>query len=93
VKKIITKSYNQANGLLEKNRSKLLKIAKALLEKEVLDSEEIDKIAGVKKGKKFKQAEKEKGKKIPSAPAVAKKEESKEPKEIKPLDKPGLVKA
>jgi len=93
VKKIITKSYNRANGLLEKNRSKLLKIAKALLEKEVLDSEEIDKLAGVKKGKKVKQAEKEKSKKILPAPAEAKKEESKEPQEIKPLDKPGLVKA
>ncbi|MDH7513070.1 MAG: ATP-dependent zinc metalloprotease FtsH [Clostridiales bacterium] len=93
VKKIITKSYNRAQGLLEKNRSKLLKIAKTLLEKEVLDSEEIDKIAGVKKGKKAKQAEKEKRKKVLPAPAKAKKEESKEPQEIKPLDKPGLVKA
>jgi cell division protease FtsH len=93
VKKIITKSYNRANGLLEKNKSKLLRIAKALLEKEVLDSEEIDKIAGVKKKKKVKQAEKAKGKKILPAPAEAKKEEAKEPQEIKPLDKPGLVKA
>ncbi len=93
VKKIITKSYNRANGLLEKNRSKLLKIAKALLEKEVLDSEEIEKIAGVKKAKKAKQAEKAKGKKALPAPAEAKTEDSKEPQEIKPLDKPGLVKA
>jgi cell division protease FtsH len=93
VKKIITKSYNRANGLLEKNKSKLLRIAKALLEKEVLDSEEIDKIAGVKKKKKVKEAEKAKSKKILPAPAEAKKEEAKEPQEIKPLDKPGLVKA
>ncbi len=93
VKKIITACYNRAQGLLEKNRSKLLKIAKTLLEKEVLDSEDIDKIAGIKKGKRVKQAEKEKGKKILPAPAEAKKEESKGPQEIKPLDKPGLVKA
>lgn len=93
VKKIITTCYNQAQGLLEKNRGKLLKIAKTLLEKEVLDSEEIDKIAGIKKGKKAKQAEKEKSKKILQTEAEAKKEEPKEPQEIKPLDKPGLVKA
>ncbi len=93
VKKIITKSYNRAQGLLEKNRSRLLKIARSLLEKEVLDSEDIEKIAGIKKGKKAKQAEKEKTKKALLAPVEAKNEESKEPQEIKPLDKPGLVKA
>ncbi len=97
VKKIIAKCYTRAQELLEKNKKKLLKIAKALLEKEVLDSDEIGKIASLKKSLRAKAAAEPKAK-TPPAPAspVEKKTgdtpESKE-KEIKPLDKPDLVKA
>jgi cell division protease FtsH len=93
VKKIITASFNRAQELLEKNRRKLLRIAKALLEKEVLDSDEIDKLAGVKKGIKAQRAAEEKRKKAEQAQPAPKKEEKKESPEIKPLDKPDLVKA
>lgn len=44
VKKIITRSYDKAKKLIEENRANLEKIAKALLEKETLTSEEIGKI-------------------------------------------------
>ncbi len=54
VKKIINASYAASQDLLEKNKRKLLRIAKALLEKEVLDSEEIAKLAGVRKKAKPK---------------------------------------
>ncbi len=93
VKKIITSSFNRAQELLEKNRRKLLRIAKALLEKEVLDSDEIDKLAGVKKGIKAQRAAEAKRKKAEQAQPAPKKEEKKESPEIKPLDKPDLVKA
>jgi cell division protease FtsH len=93
VKKIITKSFNRAQELLEKNKRKLLKIAKALLEKEVLDSDEIDQLAGVKKGLKAQRAAEAKGKVLPEAPVEEKIEEKTETQEIKPLDKPKLVKA
>jgi cell division protease FtsH len=93
VKKIINQNYSRAQELLEKNKRKLLKIAKALLEKEVLDSDEIDKLAGVKKGVAARKAAEEKKKKPAAAPVEEKKEEKKETQEIKPLDKPNLVKA
>jgi len=93
VKKIITKSFNQAQELLEKNKRKLLRIAKALLEKEVLDSDEIDKLAGVRKGLKAQRAAQAKADKTPAAPTETKTDEKKETAEIKPLDKPDLVKA
>lgn len=44
VKKIIERNFKRAKELLEENKSKLIKIAEALLEKEVLTSEEIDEI-------------------------------------------------
>jgi len=44
VKKIITRCYNRAKELIEKNRDKLVKIAEALLEKEILSSEEINEL-------------------------------------------------
>jgi cell division protease FtsH len=93
VKKIITKSFNHAQELLEKNKRKLLRIAKALLEKEVLDSDEIDKLAGVRKGLKAQRAAQAKAAKTSAAPTEEKTEEKKETAEIKPLDKPDLVKA
>jgi len=52
VKKIIHRNYARAEELLRKNRRKLIRLAKALLEKEVLDSEEIARIVGrIKKAK------------------------------------------
>ncbi|MDI6697709.1 MAG: ATP-dependent zinc metalloprotease FtsH [Candidatus Saccharicenans sp.] len=42
VKKIINRCYQRARDLIEKNRDKLLKIAEALLEKEILSSDEIN---------------------------------------------------
>lgn len=86
VKKIVTKCYNRTQELLEKNKSKLIKIAKALLEKEVLSSEEIEEII---KGKKRAQAKETAADK---KEITDKKEEEKEVKKIKPLEKPDLVK-
>jgi cell division protease FtsH len=42
VKKIISRCYDRAKGLIETNRDKLMKIAEALLEKEILSSDEIN---------------------------------------------------
>ncbi len=44
VKKIVVRNYGRTQGLIENNKDKLVKIAEALLEKEVLTSEEINKI-------------------------------------------------
>jgi len=44
VKKIILRNYARTQDLIENNRKKLVKIAELLLEKEVLTSEEINKI-------------------------------------------------
>ncbi|MDY0232225.1 MAG: ATP-dependent zinc metalloprotease FtsH, partial [Candidatus Saccharicenans sp.] len=44
VKKIISRCYDQAKDLIERNRDKLVKVAEALLEKEILSSEEINEI-------------------------------------------------
>jgi cell division protease FtsH len=44
VKKIIMRNYNRTQDLIEKHKDKLVKIAEALLEKEVLTSEEINQI-------------------------------------------------
>jgi cell division protease FtsH len=44
VKKIIMRNYNRTQDLIEKHKDKLVKIAEALLEKEVLSSEEINQI-------------------------------------------------
>ena len=89
VKKIVKKTYGRSQELLDKNKDKLVKIAQALLEKEVLDSEEIDQIAGTakKKEQKIKAAE------TLSEKPEDKSAEKKENQEVKPLKKPGLVKA
>lgn len=50
VKKIIDTAYIQAQNILKKNKGKLDKVAKALLEKETLESEEFERIVGKKKG-------------------------------------------
>jgi cell division protease FtsH len=52
VKKIVCRNYERTLQLLEKNKAKLKKIAKLLLEKEVLTSEEIEAIAGTRRSKK-----------------------------------------
>ena len=44
VKKIVLRNYGRTQELIEKNKDKLVRIAEALLEKEVLTSEEINKI-------------------------------------------------
>jgi cell division protease FtsH len=44
VKKIVIRNYGRTQELIEKNKDKLVRIAEALLEKEVLTSEEINKI-------------------------------------------------
>ncbi|MDO8619602.1 MAG: ATP-dependent zinc metalloprotease FtsH [Candidatus Daviesbacteria bacterium] len=48
-KKIIDTAYKQAQEILKKNRTKLDKVAKALLEKETLDTAEFEKLIGKKK--------------------------------------------
>ena len=49
VKKIVMRSLNRTQELLEANRDKLVKIAEMLLEKESLSSDEINAIAEIKK--------------------------------------------
>ena len=52
VKKIICRNYERTQQLLEKNKAKLKKIAKLLLDKEVLTSEEIEAVVGIRRSKK-----------------------------------------
>ncbi len=49
VKKFITRNFDRAKALLEKNKSALKTIAEELLDKEVLSSEEIEEIIGKNK--------------------------------------------
>lgn len=49
VKKIVEGCYKQARDLLQENKDKLDKLAAALLEREVLDGEEVKKIVGLEK--------------------------------------------
>lgn len=49
VKKIINKNFDRAINLLQENKENLIKMAEALLEKEILTSDEIGKIMGKKK--------------------------------------------
>ncbi len=85
VKKVITRNYNRTKELLEKNKDKLLKVAKALLDKEVLTSDELKAII---KGKKLAQ-----NKKTPPAAKMNKEKPKKELKKIRPIKKPDLAKA
>lgn len=85
VKKIINRNFNRTKELLEKHRDKLIDVAKALLEKEVLTSEELEEII---KGEKIA-----KGKKASLTSKVKEEKPKKEPKKIQPLKKPGLAKA
>jgi cell division protease FtsH len=51
VKKIINRNFDRAHELLEKNKGKLKKIAKLLLEREVISSDDINAIVKVRKAK------------------------------------------
>ena len=85
VKKIITKNYNRTKELLEKNKDKLLRVAKALLEKEVLDSDEL---MAIIQGKKLPIS-----KKLPVQSKANNDKSKKEQKKIQPIKKPDLAKA
>jgi len=75
VKNIINRNFDRSKNILEKNKNILKKIAEALLDKEVLTSEEIDdfiKGKPAKSGKKPKKAARAKqGKPKKTAPASA----------------------
>jgi cell division protease FtsH len=47
IQKIVDEAYNRAKCILEENQDKLNLLASALLEKEVLDGEEVKKIVGI----------------------------------------------
>ena len=79
VQKIIHRNYNRAKELLEKNKKHLIHIAEALLDKEILTSEELDSII---KGKKITRTKKK---------ASISKAKTKKSKKIQPLKKPDLV--
>jgi len=49
VKKIIDTAYAKAKNLLLENKDKLMLLANTLLEKEVLDGEEVKKLLGIEK--------------------------------------------
>jgi len=49
IRKIIDTAYTQAKNLLEENKDKLNTLANALLEKEVLDGEEVKRLLGIEK--------------------------------------------
>lgn len=85
VKKIITRNFDRANNLLEENQDKLKKIAEALLEKEVLSSDEIEAVLTGKRPVQKKKA----------APAIQKKKKQvkKVSKKPQPTDKMDLAKA
>ena len=48
VKRIVEGCYTQAKGLLLKNKSKLVKLADTLLEKEVIEGDSLDELLGLK---------------------------------------------
>ena len=85
VKKIINRNFKRTKELLEKHRDELINVAKALLEKEVLTSEELEKVI---KGEKIAT-----DKKASLTSKVKEEKPKKEPKKIQPLKKPGLAKA
>ncbi len=85
VKKIIGRNYNRTKDLLEKNKDKLLRVAKALLDKEVLDSDELNAII---KGEKLS-----KSKKVSAESKVNDSKPKKEQKKIQSIKKPDLAKA
>lgn len=85
VKKIVNRNYNRAKELLEKNKDKLIAVAEALLEKEVLSSEEIKEI--------MKTPNKVKDKKALLDSKSKEKAGQENLNKIKPFNKTDLVKA
>ena len=81
VKKIINRNYQRARQLIEENKEKLIKIAEKLLEKEILTSEEINKIIFGRKSVGDKTSSK---KKITTR---------RKTKKVKAIDKPEIVQA
>jgi cell division protease FtsH len=77
VKKIVLRNFNRTKKILEENKDKLILISEALLEKEVLSSEEISVIVKVKK----------------AAPVAVKKEKDGSPRTPRPIKDPALTKA
>jgi cell division protease FtsH len=47
VKKILTNALDHVRSLLEKNRDKLETLAKALMEKEILNADEVNQVLGL----------------------------------------------
>ncbi len=60
VKHIVKDCHETAKKILEKNKSKLKKLAKELIKKETIEGDEIKKILGIKKKQKKKQSKKKK---------------------------------
>jgi cell division protease FtsH len=92
-KKIIGKSYIKSQELLEHNKDKLVEVAELLLEKEVLDEDEIEKVTGVVKAPRAEEQPSRKKPGAPDATTPEKPEESGAPGAPQPIDKPGLAKA
>ncbi|MGB2843729.1 MAG: cell division protein FtsH, partial [Candidatus Aminicenantaceae bacterium] len=85
VKKIINKNFERTQIILEKNKDKLIKVAEALLEKEILNSDELN---AVIEGKKIAAR-----KKVSSISKTKKETPQKEIKKVRPIKKPDLAKA
>jgi cell division protease FtsH len=85
VKKIVNRNYNRAKELLEKNKDKLIAVAEALLEKEVLTSEEIKEV--------IETPNKVKDKKALSNSKSKEKSSEENLNKVKPFNKTDLVKA
>jgi cell division protease FtsH len=83
VKKIIDRNYERAQSIIDKNREVLVKMAEALLDKEVLTADEIEKLLD--------------GKELPKRPrkpvkaAKEKTEKKAKPKAVEPAAKPKAV--
>jgi len=85
VKKIINKNFERTQIILEKNKDKLIKVAEALLEKEILNFDELN---AVIEGKKIAER-----KKVSSISKTKKETPQKEIKKVQPIKKPDLAKA
>ncbi len=84
VKKIIKRNFTRSQELLGNNKEKLIRIAEALLEKEVLDSEEINALLEGKELPKKKKA---------SSSRIKKERAKKTKRKVKPSDKIETAKA
>jgi len=72
VKKIVCRNYERAKALLENNRAKLKKIARLLLEKEIISSDEINAVLKIRKPKPLKEKSEPKGLSPAEKPELAK---------------------